>query len=86
VGPRAVLDAVVKRKFPIPRRESKPDRPARIQSVYRLSYPGSRLNVLVQIMHRNSSLNSVIMTYCNPASAYKLKYFKESRRHKLFLP
>jgi hypothetical protein len=28
VGPRAVLDAVVKRKFPSPRRESSPDRPA----------------------------------------------------------
>jgi hypothetical protein len=41
VSPRAVLDAVVKRKIPSPRRESNPDRPAR--SLYRLSYHGSTL-------------------------------------------
>jgi hypothetical protein len=45
VGPRAVLDAaVVKRKIPSPRRESNhknPDRPARSQALYRLSYRGS---------------------------------------------
>jgi hypothetical protein len=34
VGPRAGMDAVVKRKIPSPRRESNPDRPARSQSVY----------------------------------------------------
>jgi hypothetical protein len=40
VGPRAVLDAVVKRKIPSPRRESNPrtpDRPARSPALYRLS-------------------------------------------------
>jgi hypothetical protein len=41
VGPRAVLDTVVKRKIPSPRQESTPGRPARSQSLYRLSYPGS---------------------------------------------
>jgi hypothetical protein len=41
VGPRAVLDAVVKRKIPSPRRESNPrtpDRLARSLVLYRLSY------------------------------------------------
>jgi len=41
VGPRAVLDAVIKRKIPSPRRESNPRTPI-VQSVayslYRLSY------------------------------------------------
>jgi hypothetical protein len=48
VGSRAVLDAVVKRKIPNPRRESSP----RIQivqlvasSVYRLNYHGSHLDI-----------------------------------------
>jgi hypothetical protein len=44
VGPRAVLDAVVKRKIPSPRREwnpKNPDRPARSPALYRLSYHGS---------------------------------------------
>jgi hypothetical protein len=44
VGPRAVLDAVVKRKIPNSRRESNPrtpDRPARSPALYRLGYHGS---------------------------------------------
>jgi hypothetical protein len=41
VGPRAVLDAVVKRKIPSPRRKSNPDRPARSPALYQLSYHGS---------------------------------------------
>jgi hypothetical protein len=44
VGPRAVLDAVVKRRIPSPRRESNPSTPI-VQPVcsalYRLSYHGS---------------------------------------------
>jgi hypothetical protein len=40
VGPRAVLDAVVKRKIPNPRRESNPRTAARIPALYRLSYHG----------------------------------------------
>jgi hypothetical protein len=39
--PRTVLDAVVKRKIPSPRRESNSDRPARSLALYRLSYHGS---------------------------------------------
>jgi hypothetical protein len=39
VGPRAGLDTAVKRKIPSSRRKSNPDRPARSQSLYRLSYP-----------------------------------------------
>jgi len=35
VGSRTVLDAVVKRKIPNPRRESNPDRPARKLSRYK---------------------------------------------------
>jgi hypothetical protein len=41
VSPRAVLDAVVKRKIPSTRRESNPDLPARSPAPYRLSYHGS---------------------------------------------
>jgi hypothetical protein len=44
VGPRAVLDAVVKRKISSTRRESNPrtpDRPARSPALYRQSYHGS---------------------------------------------
>jgi hypothetical protein len=42
VGPRAVLEAVVKRKIPSSRRESNPipDRPARSPALYQLSYHG----------------------------------------------
>jgi hypothetical protein len=39
VGPRAVLDAVVKRKIPSPRRESNPRTPiVRSPALYRLNY------------------------------------------------
>jgi hypothetical protein len=38
VGPTAGLDAVVKRKIPSPRWDSNRNRPARSQSLYRLSY------------------------------------------------
>jgi hypothetical protein len=41
VGTRVGLDAASKRKIPSTRLESKPDRPVRSQSLYRLSYPGS---------------------------------------------
>jgi hypothetical protein len=41
VGPRAVLNAVVKRKIPSPRRKTNLDRPARRPSLYRLGYHGS---------------------------------------------
>jgi hypothetical protein len=38
VGPRAVVDTVVKIKIPSTRRESNPDRPARSPALYRLRY------------------------------------------------
>jgi hypothetical protein len=41
VGPLSGLHAVEKRKIPFARRESKPGRPARSPSLYRLSYPSS---------------------------------------------
>jgi hypothetical protein len=44
VGPRAVLDTVVKRKIPSPRRESNPRTPIFqhvAQTLYRTSYHGS---------------------------------------------
>jgi hypothetical protein len=46
VGPRAGLDDVEKRKFlSFPGLELRPlGRPARSQSLYRLSYPGYKLN------------------------------------------
>jgi hypothetical protein len=40
VGPRAGLDTVSKEKYSQPRRDSNPDHPDHIQSIYRLSYPG----------------------------------------------
>jgi len=44
VGPRAVVDAVVKRKIPSPCREPwNPDRPAHSSALYRLSYHGSEI-------------------------------------------
>jgi hypothetical protein len=50
VGPRAVLDAVVKRKIPSPRKELNPrtpERPVRSQALYRLRYRGSPLRTEV---------------------------------------
>jgi hypothetical protein len=44
VSPTTVLDTVMKRKIPSPRRESNPstpDRPALSPALYRLSYQGS---------------------------------------------
>jgi hypothetical protein len=40
VGPRAGLDAGARRKILCPCRGSNPDRPARSQTLYRLSYRG----------------------------------------------
>jgi hypothetical protein len=54
VGPNAVLDAVVKRKIPSPRREKKPcnsDSPAHSPALYRLICPGSARKSSVQIMY-----------------------------------
>jgi hypothetical protein len=47
MGPRAVFDAMVKRKIPSPRRESNPDCPARSPALYRLSYYGFLLPVYI---------------------------------------
>jgi hypothetical protein len=55
VGPRAVLDMVVKRKIPSPSRNS--DRPARIPALYQLSYHGS--------------IFSSYMSICNFSHIYK---------------
>jgi hypothetical protein len=50
VGPRAILDAVVKRKILSPRRESNPDRPARSPALYRLNYQSveSRTTIFIK--------------------------------------
>jgi hypothetical protein len=62
VGPRAVLDTVVKRKIPSSRRESNPknpDCPARSPALHRLSYHGSFLYLrLQQIWLDDSSSNA----------------------------
>jgi hypothetical protein len=53
VGPRAVLDAVVKRKIPSPHRESNPRTPIvqpRSPALYGLSYHGSFVIVIVVIV------------------------------------
>jgi hypothetical protein len=56
VGPRASLDSVEKRKFFIlPGLELRPlGRPARSQSLYRLSYPGSFVSCSIQNSLRKS--------------------------------
>jgi hypothetical protein len=46
VGPRAVLDAVVKRKFPSPRRESNPRTP--------IDFPGTHFNIILSPMPKSS--------------------------------
>jgi hypothetical protein len=43
VGPRAGLNAGARRKILCPCRESNPDRPARSQTLYCLSYSGSSI-------------------------------------------
>jgi hypothetical protein len=54
VGPRAVLDAVAKRKIPSTRRESNPDRPARSPALYRLSYQGSFCDFYICVYFSNA--------------------------------
>jgi hypothetical protein len=52
VGPRAVLDAVVKKKIPSPLRESKnPDRPARSPPLYRLGCHGSLTSFIPECIY-----------------------------------
>jgi hypothetical protein len=50
VGLRAGPDAVSKRKIPSPCRESNPDRPARSESLYRLSYPSYIIIIIIIII------------------------------------
>jgi hypothetical protein len=45
VSPRIGLDVVEKRKIPSAHQELKPDCPACSQSLYRLSYPGSSIEL-----------------------------------------
>jgi hypothetical protein len=52
VGPRAGLDAETRRKILCPCRGSNPDRPARSQTLYCLSYHGSHLEFLIFINFR----------------------------------
>jgi hypothetical protein len=69
VGPRAVLDAVVKRKIPSPSRESnlEPDRPARSPALYRLSYRGSLL--FYRVTYRNCATRAVCPARLNLADS-----------------
>jgi hypothetical protein len=46
VGPRAGLDAGARRKILCPCRGSNPDRPARSQTLYCLSYRGSLIKII----------------------------------------
>jgi hypothetical protein len=50
VGPRAGLDAQARRKILCLCRRSNPDRLARSQTLYRLSYRGSRLSYCVYLV------------------------------------
>jgi hypothetical protein len=54
VGPRAVLDAMAKRKIPAPagNRTVEPDRPACNSALYRLSYHCSSLYVILALNHK----------------------------------
>jgi hypothetical protein len=49
-GPRVGLDAAARRKILCPCRGSKPDRPARSQTLYCLSYRGSDSNRIIIII------------------------------------
>jgi hypothetical protein len=55
MGTRAGLDAVEKRKIPSHRRESNPDRPARSQSLYQLSYPRAGKYVKFSSVQKNNT-------------------------------
>jgi hypothetical protein len=62
VGPRAVLDVVVKRKIPSPRRESNPRTPIVqpvAQRLYRLSYHGSPRPIYLYF-------NTLLVSYHHP--------------------
>jgi hypothetical protein len=50
MGPRAGLDAVEERKICCPSQESNPDLPARILFLYRLSYPGFPIIIIIIII------------------------------------
>jgi hypothetical protein len=66
VGPRASLDAVVKRKFSIPRRQSNtrtPNHPAHSQSLYRLSYHSSMLCRHAHVYHSDWKKYKGIVLY-----------------------
>jgi hypothetical protein len=66
--PRAGLDAEVRRKFLCPCQESNPDRPARSQTLYYLSYRGSSkvCNLNAKIFRHGVSAtknNGIIIIY-----------------------
>jgi hypothetical protein len=65
VGPRSGMDDVEKRKFlKLPGLELRHlGRPARSQSLYRLSYPGSRLpyNNVIKLLAERESSNSAFL-------------------------
>jgi hypothetical protein len=69
VGPRVGLEDVEKRKFlTLPGLELRPlGRPARSQSLYRLSYPGSLLHVYsldTTVLYRRISRRNVTVKIC----------------------
>jgi hypothetical protein len=74
VDPRAVLDAVVKRKITNPRRESNPenpDRPARSSALYRLS-----CCICCQVLQAVWSNHSIVTSVCRVfPSEFPIKTF-----------
>ena len=59
VGPRAGLDGCGKSR---PQRDLIPDRPARSESLYRLSCPGPHANIHNDIIFRTCTMRSVCIT------------------------
>jgi hypothetical protein len=60
VGPRAVLDAGARGKILCPCRGSNPDRPARSQTIYCLSYSSVRWKVKLGNSCHNSDMTEVV--------------------------
>jgi hypothetical protein len=75
VGPRAGLDAGDTRKILCPCRGSNPDRPARSQTLYRLSYRGSLHFVIINTFVSSES------TYSSRCKPQRPKLRAEYRHH-----
>jgi hypothetical protein len=74
VGPRAVLDAVVKRKIPSPRRESNPRTPI-VQPVAQ-SYTHSAVTALTSLDAKDETVRTLCTAYNAVLIYYGSTWFK----------